>query len=46
MQLKSCVCDEPLYYIATKKEKNSMNSGDLDLLDVVTKKTVQSRECA
>ena len=40
MYLKNCVCGEPLYYIATKKEKTSMTSGDLDLGDMVTKKNL------
>ena len=40
MYLENCVCGEPLYYIATKKEKTSMTSGDLDLWDMVTKKNL------
>ena len=40
MYLENCVSGEPLYYIATKKEKTSMTSGDLDLWDMVIKKNL------
>ena len=42
---KNYVCGEPLYYIATKKEKTSMTSGDLDLRDTVTKKNLYNPGC-
>ena len=45
MYLENCVCGEPLYYIATKKEKTSMTSGDLDLGDMVTKKNLYNPGC-
>ena len=34
-----------LHYIATKKEKTSMTSGDLDLWDMVTKKNLYNPGC-
>ena len=45
MYLENCVSGEPLYYIATKKEKTSMTSGDLDLGDMVTKKNLYNPGC-
>ena len=45
MYLKNCVYGEFLYYIATKKEKTSMTSGDLDLWDMVTKKNLYNPGC-
>ena len=45
MYLENCVSGEPLYYIATKKEKTSMTSGDLDLGDMVTKENVYNPGC-
>ena len=45
MYLENCVCGEPLYYIATKKEKTSMTSGDRDLSDMVTKKNLYNPGC-
>ena len=38
MYLEKCLSGEPLYYIATMKDKTSMTSGDLDLGDMFTKK--------
>ena len=45
MYLENCVSGEPLYYIATKKEKTSMTSDDLDLGDMVSKKNLYNPGC-
>ena len=44
LYLKNSLNGDLLNYIASKKEKTSMTSGDLDLWDMVTKKKLYNPE--
>ena len=45
LYLKNSLNGDLLNYIASKKEKTSMTSGDLDLWDMVTKKNLYNPGC-
>ena len=45
LYLKNSLNGDLLNYIASKKEKTSMTSGDLDLWDMVTKKNLYNPRC-
>ena len=45
LYLKNSLNGDLLNYIASKKEKTSMTSGDLDLWDMVTKKNLYNAGC-